>query len=252
MKTIRGGMGLGDALYVQAIVRHLTQRGQNLRVNTAWPDVFRHLGVETAPFSRQGVDILAHYSTRKGIEGTTQFEDCCASAGISEPVDLRIDWPTRADSFDERPMVLVQLPRAPMGRSDGFGAELLPDCRQIQRAIDVLLGQATIVQVGSGKALHQFKGIDHDLTNRTTIPQLFDLAAACTAMLGYVSFFVPLAESFSKPSLLVWSKRGLKSPHRYIRQITPQKILHKRSSAAILDTAQPDEIEEAARALLQR
>lgn len=253
MKNIRGGMGLGDALYVQSVARHLTEQGQRLRVFTAWPDVFRPLPVETAPFSRQGVDILAHYSTRKAIEGTTQFEDCCASAGIKEPIDLRIDWKASAPIAEStKPIVLVQLPRSPMGRTDGFGADLLPDCRQIQRAIDALRGRATIVQVGAGKRLYEFRNIDIDLADKTTIPQLFDLTASATALLGYVSYFVPLAESFDKPSLLVWSKRGLRSQHRYIRQITPEKILHKASSCSILDDAHADAIEEAAHELLQR
>jgi hypothetical protein len=71
-------MGLGDALYVQSVVRHLVEKGESLRVCTAWPDVFRQLGpqVSTAPFSRQ-VQILAHYSAKKQKVGTTQFEDVC-------------------------------------------------------------------------------------------------------------------------------------------------------------------------------
>lgn len=254
MKSIRGGMGLGDALYVQSVARHLTEQGQKLRVHTAWPDVFAHLGTEIAPFSRQGIDILAHYSARKAIEGTTQFEDCCASAGISGRIDLRLDWmrPPQVTLPAHKPIVLVQLPRNPMGRTDGFGADLLPDCRQLQRAIDALRGRATLVQVGSGKRLFDFKHIDIDLVDKTTVPQLFDLTQQARALLGYCSFFVPLAESFDRPSLLIWSRRGLKSPHRYVRQITPEKILHKASSVAVLDDAHADAIEEAAHALLAR
>lgn len=250
--NIRGGMGLGDALYVQSVARHLIEQGKQLKVLTAWPDVFRHLPVQTGPFSRQGVDILAHYSARKAIAGTTQFQDCCISAGIKEPVDLRLDWPHAETISVDLPIVLVQLPRAPMGRTDGFGAELLPDCRKIQMAIDAMRGRAYIVQVGSGKRLYEFKGIDLDLVDQTSVPRLLDLAAGCDAMLGFCSYFVPLAESLNKPSLLVWSKAGLKSRHAYVRQITPQKILHKPSSRAIMDDAHRDEIEGAAHALLGR
>jgi hypothetical protein len=188
-------MGLGDAIYVQSVVRHLVQKGESLRVCTAWPDVFRQLGpkVTTAPFTRQ-VNILAHYSARKQKVGTTQFEDVCQTAGIREKVDLRLDWKVEDEKLvgwlketaDGRPIVLVQLPRSPMGRKDGFGAELLPDCRVIDRVIARLkTRRALIVQIGAGASLYGLSGIDVDLSNRTTVGQMFDVATAADAFVGY-------------------------------------------------------------------
>ena len=240
MKAIRGGAGLGDALYTQAVARHLVLKGERLRVHTYWPDVFRYLPVETAPFTRAGIDILAHYSLRKGVVGTDQFQDVCITAGIREPVELRLDWTATSDlpkrMLDHgKPIVCVQLPRAPMGRTDGFGKELLPDCRVIQRLIDGLQGRALVVQIGSGTPLFQFKGIDVDLANKTTVCELIDLATVTHGFLGYVSFIVPLAESLDKKALLVWSRKGTKAGHEYVRRITPQKILHKPSSRYVFD-----------------
>lgn len=255
MKSIRGGRGLGDTLYVQSVARHMLNAGAaRLRVKADWPDVFLPLGsrVEVVPFNKTNVDILAHYSARKGLAGTTQFQDCCAAAGVHESVDLRLDWNLTAEPLisSDRPIVLVQLPRAPMGRTDGFGAELLPDCAAIQQVIDELSKSALIVQVGAGAALHRFKRIDRDLSNRTTVAQMIDLASVACALVGYCSFFVPLAESLGKPGLFIWSRRGLKSGHQFISRITPQKVLHKRSSSWLLDSAQPDALKEAANALL--
>jgi hypothetical protein len=136
--------------------------------------------------------------------------------------------------------------RSPMGRKDGFGAELLPDCRMIQRAIDRLKGRALIVLIGSGKPLFEFKGIDVDLSNKTTVRQLLDVASIADGFLGYCSFIIPLAESFSKPALIVWSRRGLNAGHQYIRQITPQKVLYRESSQFVIDDASLEEIDEAA------
>jgi hypothetical protein len=167
-RSIRGGMGLGDALYVQSVVRHLVEKGESLKVCTAWPDVFRQLGpnVSVAPFTRQ-VQILAHYSTRKQKAGTTQFEDCCYTAGIRDPVELRLDWRVEDEAFVSRlkdaaagrAIVLLGMPRAPMGRKDGFGAEVLPNCAVIQKAVDRLKEEkgALIVQIGSGESLHAFR-----------------------------------------------------------------------------------------------
>lgn len=245
-------MGLGDAIYVQAVARHLVMRGERLKVCTAWPDVFRPLGdmVTFAPFTRQGIDILAHYSIRKPQQ-TTQFQDVCLQAGIQEPVELRLDWkPTTSIYFPRRPVICVQLPRTPMNRTDGFGKELLPDCRVIQRMIDEIQGRALIVQIGSGEPLFKFSGIDINLSNRTTVCELIDVALAADAFIGYVSFILPLAESLGKPVLLVWSARGLKCGTTYVRQITPEKLLHSKSSRYVLDTAPEQEVRDAVNALL--
>lgn len=258
MKSIRGGMGLGDALYVQAVARHIIQtRGERLKACTAWPEVFKHLPVEIAPFTRQGISYLSHYSGRKGIEGTTQFEDCCIAAGIREPVDFRLDWKLEDEALAARvrepgkPVVLVQLPRTPMGRTDGFGAELLPDCRRIQQAIDLIGGQATKVLIGAGQPLYTLTGIDIDLTNQTTVSQILDLGSIAHGVLGYVSFAVPLAETFSKPGLFVWSRKGLRSGLPFIRSITPKKVLHRASSRAVVDDCQEQELRDAVESLLR-
>lgn len=250
-------MGLGDSLYLQSVARHLVRQGHRLEVCSKWPDVFRPLGdrVRVVPFRRDRIDRLAHYSMRKD-KPTDQFVDCCIQAGIVEPVDLRLDWVPVNMGLIERvrshgkPVVLVQLPREPMDRKDGYGSELLPDCRVIQKAIDALRGRALIVQVGSGAPLYRFEGIDIDFAGMTSVSDLIDLAYACDAMLGYVSFFVPLAESFGKPALFVWSRRGLSSRTDYIRTITPQKILHRASSRHVFDDCSAEAVEAAARALL--
>lgn len=258
MKTIRGGMGLGDALYVQAVARHLVAGGARYRVATAWPDVFRPLGdrVECVPFRKNDIDVLAHYARRKNYP-TDQFVDVCLQAGIREPAALRLDWSIGDRDLVEqlqahgRPIVLVQMPRAPMGRTDGFGHELLPDCRAIQRAIDRLRGRVLLVQVGSGRPLFKFRGIDVDLADQTTVPQLLDVAAACDGVLGYVSFVLPLAESLGKPALLVWSRRGLKSSTGYIRQITPAKVIHRKDLVSVVLDGLDDDVEGAANAFLR-
>ena len=236
MRSIRGGSGLGDSLYLQSVVRHLIGKGESLRVHSDWPAVFGQLGdmVTVEPFSRKNINILAHYSSRKALTNSTQWEDVCASAGISEPVELRLDWAPET-TLDIRPYVCVQLPRAPMGRSDGFGADLLPDCRLIQRAIDALRDRFAIVQIGAGEPLFRFKHLDLDLTGKTSVAGMLDVAAGASGFLGYVSYIVPLAESLDKPAMLVWSHKGLSRGHPYIRQITPAKILSKPSCKFVID-----------------
>ena len=252
MRSIRGGMGIGDAIYLAAVVRHLVARGEQLEVCTAWPEIFQAYAdrIQLSPFRRSPVDVLAHYSRRRSWR-TRQFQDVCIQAGLGEQeVDLRLDW-TVTDPVltgrllaDGRPIVCVQLPRAPMGRTDGVGHELLPNCARIQEAIDRLRGRALLVQIGAGRPLYKFSGIDVDLRDETTISQLFDVASVASGFLGYVSYVVPMAEAFEKPALLVWSKLGLRSSTGFVRQITPQKILERASSLHVVDNCATDHLSE--------
>ena len=242
MKSIRCGRGFGDSLYLQAAVRHLLLTGGlRMRVASDWPDVWRPLGdrVEVIPFTRR-VDIVAHYVMGKKRLDTTQFEDVCQRAG-AEGADLRLDWavptPRLVDEVASggRPVLIVQMPRTPMGRTDGFGKTLLPDCRAIQALIDRDGGASKVVQVGAGRPLFDLRGIDLDLANRTTVAETIDAVSVADRCLGYVSFLVPLAESLDKPATFVWSRRGLNDGQPFISSITPRKVLHKASSRAVID-----------------
>ena len=257
--SIRSGKGLGDSLYLQGVARHLVENGARLEVCTSWPDVFRPLAgkVKISPFRRDRVDRVAHYVSRKRVPDTDQFTDCCISAGVMEKVEFRLDWqlvnPAWVDRLLRRPVILVQLPRAPMDRRDGYGMELLPDCGTIQRAIDALRARdAFIVQIGRGASLYSFHGIDLDLANATSVADAIDLAWLCDGVLGYCSFIAPLAECLSKPALLVWSRRGLRSSNEFIRQIVPAKIFNKPTSRALMDDCTSEELEKAVNALLEQ
>lgn len=261
MLSIRGGSGLGDSLYLQGVVRHLVSETPGIEVCTDWPDVFLPLKgkIRLSRFRRENITKIAHYTSRKAIPGTDQFQDCCLQVGISEPVEFKLDWrvvdeglaDSVRDAAGARPIVVVGLPRAPLGRKDGVGAELLPDCGVIQRGIDLIGGVAFIVQVGHGAPLFNFRGIDLDLANRTTVSGLLDVASMADGFLGYCSFIVPLAESLLKPALLVWSRRGLNSPRDFFRQITPEKIFHRpATSRAVIDDCGEDQLLEAADAFL--
>ena len=243
MKSIRCGRGFGDSLYLQSVVRHLLSQGApGMRVASDWPDVFQPLGrrVEVMPFTRR-VDICAHYVTRKGIETTTQFQDCCIRAGIEAPAELKLDWQVKNAGLagkvmeSGRPVMVVQLPRSPMGRTDGFGKTLLPDGRAIQALIDESRGSHFVVQIGAGQPLFKLRGLDLDLANKTSVAETIDVVSVADRCLGYPSFLVPLAESLDKPALFVWSARGLRDGQPFIRSITPTKLLHKASSQSVID-----------------
>lgn len=235
MLSIRGGSGLGDALYLQSVARYLVELGHSVEACCNWPEVFLPLGdrVRVTGFRRTSIDRLAHYSMRRQY-ATTQWEDVCISAGIPTDTPLRLDWERTGvfvnDVIDRaagKPIVLVQMPRAPFARKDGYGEELLPDCNVIQRVIDAL-SDCFVVQIGLGMPVFAFERLSLDLKNRTSVSDLIDLAQACDGFVGPVSFIVPLAESLEKRVLLIWSRRGLHSKHEPVRRITPTKIIHRK------------------------
>lgn len=254
---VRCGSGLGDSIYLQSVCRHLADRGDDVVALSNWPDVFRPLRgrVRVEPFERRNCNLVAHYSMRRG-RPTTQWQDCYLQAGIKDPVDLRLDWTVTDPGFvasiraaaESRPLVIVQLPRRPMDRVDGFGMSLLPRRVPAQVTLNRLreLG-CFLVQVGAGVPVYHLTGLDLDLANHTTVAQLLDLASIADGCFGYVSFLVPLAESLGKPALFIWSRRGLDDRVEMVRRITPRKIFHKPELCrAVFDDDRPAPLIEAA------
>lgn len=242
---IRSGFGIGDNIYLQSIVRHLLDKGHKLHVCTTYPDVFAPIAnrVTFQPFTKVKVDLVAHYGGRKRNTETDQFEDMCLSAGIHEKVDLRLDWKPRNKGLIDaikkkangRKIVFVQHPRTPMGRRDGFGKELSPDYRVMDRIIDLVKDRMLVVKFGQGTPLYNLQKTELDYVNKTTITDMIDAATACDYFVGQCSFIIPLAESLKKPCLILWSSKGLKAPHEYIRLVTPEKILHAETSKWVYD-----------------
>ena len=249
---IRGGSGLGDAMYLRPIAEHFQSAGEQVTVCNDYPDVFLGSGAVTLPFDRFRIDVLAHYTVGKSNPATNQWQDICRSAGIDE-IPLRFAWQVRnhwlVDVVEStaagRPIVLVHGGRTPMGRTDGFGQELLPEQRGFDAVIEALAGCFT-VRIGKGDKLYPLH-VDVDLNNGTSVSDLLDLGWCCDGVLGQCSFAIPLAEAFDKPLLVVWAARGMApGPHAYIRQITPRKVLSKPTSGHVVDDWPVDKIQEAA------
>lgn len=245
---------------MQSVARHLIEQGERVEACTFYPEVFSQLeGCTTADFRRQNVDRIAHYVPRKKKKDTDIFEDCCIQAGVPRDIDLRLDWKKVKSSLvseirdGRRPAIAVLLPRWPMARKDGFGRELLPDCEAMQKTIwKIRRAGSRMIQVGSGEPLFDFRGIDLDLANKTTVTDLLDIASVVDGFFGYCSFFVPLAESFRKPALFMWSRAGLRSNREFIATVTPKKLLHRETSAYVYDDADDFELHRAANALFKQ
>ena len=251
--SIRGGNGIGDAVYIYPVVTHFLAKGHEIEVCTRWPEIFSQIDVQISKFRRDRITNLAHYTTRKGVSGTSQFRDVCINGGIPEPIEFKYDWtPVNRGLFDRvrsfpRPVVAVAMPRNPMGRTDGFGKEILPTRQGYQAALNALNGAgAYTIMIGAGPAIYRLDGCSEDLTNKTTLTDMLDVAFAVDGFFGFCSNFVPLAESQNKPALFVWARKNINAPNAFIRRITPQKVLDRASSKWVFDDSSAAEVEAAA------
>lgn len=241
-RRIRGGRGIGDALYVQGIVRHLVKQGVELEVCTDYPEIYQ-FNVSFSPFSRHNIDYLAHYPQRRMIQTTTQWEDVCLSVGKrAEGAELKIDWTPQNNRFKlESPLLFVTGGRQPMQRKDGYAKEMMPNEKAFNGILRELKKDYFTVYVGSG--IREYNAdVDLDLNNKTTITDVLDIASQADMFFGQCSFIVPLAESFDKDLLCVWSSYIRTTDHPYMKYITPQKVLSKPTSKYVYDDQEFNEI----------
>lgn len=253
MERIRGGRGLGDALYLRPIAEHFIRSGTSVSVLSDYGDVFIGSGAGVEPFSRtNGASIVAHYVQGKENPDTTQWQDVCKSARVGV-LPLRFGWTVRNTELVEdlkakaagRPLVIVHGGREPMDRKDGFGLELLPTKAAFDAALEAL-GDCYTVQIGKATQIYPLP-VDVDLNGSTSVSDLLDIASICDGIVAQCSFAVPLAEVFDKPLLAIWSARAQRSPTPFIRATTPKKVLSGPRDSYVIDSWPKRAIQETAR-----
>lgn len=249
---IRAGSGLGDGIYLRCLADEFVRRGKPVTALCNYPDLFIGSQAKVEPFSRNPCDVVGHYVNGKGNPETSQWEDCCKAAGVEAP--LRIEWEIRNTKMVERvkekaagrPIILVHGGRTPMGRTDGFGMELLPEKSAFDTVLNALK-DCYLLRFGRGDQIYPLD-VSDDLNGQTTVSDLLDLGASCDAVVCQCSFAIPLAEVFDKPLLVIWSRRTQSSNKPYVQQITPTKVISGDGDVVIDDWA-PELLHMAARGL---
>lgn len=252
---VRSGKGLGDSLYLRAIVDHLVAAGNRVIPLSNYPDVFIGSGTRVEPFTRKGECRIAHYTERMADQSITQWGSMLRRAGLPDDVPLRFSWTIQNRRFVDdlrtkaagRRIIVVHGGRQPMQRADGYGIELMPSREAFACALDAL-DDCYRVRVGNAAHLYPLP-VDSDLNEQTSVADLLDLASISDGIVAQCSFAVPLAEVFDRPLLAIWAAAGLQSHTAYVRTITPRKVLSKASSRYVMDDASAELIAEAARAL---
>jgi hypothetical protein len=238
MICLRGASGLGDAVYMYPVLKHLIERGEKVEMLTKFPviyDPLRKLGLIISERYAKLPDRECRYSPRYEVKGTTTYQDTLILAGVDRNVPLEIDFepaelPDSIKSVienEERHVCLVRAPALPMkGREEA--RILVPDIGIMDAIIAANKKRFLFVQVGDRNGYEKkLKRIDLDLAGALTIPQLLTLTAAADVVLTQPSFMLPFAESVETKAFVVFSGMGMVVPRKFFHHITPGKIINK-------------------------
>lgn len=253
---VRGGSGLGDSIYLRPIVDHLQRNGSQVTVMSHHPDVFIGTLATVIPVNKaKPVDMIAHYTTERFNQGSTQWQDILRTAKLPPDLPLRFNWTVRNPELrdqirkraDSAPILLVHGGRAPFGRTDGYGKAIMPRQDAFQTVLDVFAGRFT-VRIGKGEQYPLWVSLD--LSNKTSVSDMLDLATICDGIVTQCGFPVPLGECFDKPVLAVWSAKGLGARDPVVASVTPNKILCGPKSSYVVDDWDQERMRTVARASL--
>ena len=249
MISLRSPNGLGDAIYLRAIVLHLVARGEEVTVFTKWKDVFSDLPVAV----REVIDITPNdrptyvYCPAERVipEGLSDFVIRCRSAGIKERVELKLDWKVKNQAL------LDQIKRDARGRKifiyqcarairSPISALLKPRREAFNKFIErhadhyrIKLGHPPHVEDDPGAPC------ELDLFGKAFIFGTFDVCTIGDIFFGQASFINCIAEALDKPHITMFARAALASPHPRANSATPERVFAKKHLAtAVYDDAE--------------
>lgn len=242
--------GLGDALYLRAVVLHLLERGHQVTVYSRWPAVFADLPISVGPRDekRDAVVGLRHVTFPMGHAlpdgATSQFDACCRFAGLTEPVALRMNWrarnPERLRQIQAaargRPILVYQSSRVPKNpeqqalrpRREAFNAFLHGKGKQYFR---IRLGHPPYIEDDPDAPR------DLDLYGRTSIHEAFDIGTIGDLFFGEHGFVPMMGEALDKPCTFMFSRESQRSTEfPRLRNFNAARMIHnKHRGAGVFD-----------------
>jgi hypothetical protein len=240
--------GLGDAIYVRAIVLHLLARSADVQVFTPWPAVFDGLPVTIARADAYtDADDLHHamaclHCRVPWIMELSHFQLVCLQARLGEPVDLRMDWQRRKDALVDRirndaagrPILLYQ----PQKHSKNPEQKLL---RPRRAAFNAMINdRSDCFRVKIGHPSFADEGADLacelDLFGKTSIHDVFDIALASDMIFAEAACFLPIvAQAMDKPFTCMFARRGMASINKRTAGIQPRMFHKKHLATTVYD-----------------
>ncbi len=235
MIRINASKGLGDAIYLRAIVMQLLADDEQVTVYTQWPDVFFGLDITLRSLEEIGDhNGIRHaaYSRVAPIDGLNQYEMACHYAGLERAAPLDLRWKVRNEAK------LARILSASKGRrifiyqnvkkANNPEQELIRPKREAFRAfIDsfydffrIRTGHPDYVEDGDLPC-------ELNLVGKTGIHDMFDLATIGDTFFSDPSYLPILAESLDKPHTIMFSRRGQQAESERVSRVTPELLFHK-------------------------
>lgn len=238
---LRAPNGLGDAIYLRAIVLHFLGRGEDVTVFTKWPDVFYGLPILVKCLGeitdKTKVRYALYPQSMKVPPGKSDFAMWCKRVGIDEPVELRINWKIRNAGL------LEQIKRDAAGRKIFVYqcsrqlrkpvSELLKPRREAFNAFIARHSDCYRIKLGHPPHVDDDPGAqcELDMFGKAFIFDTFDICTIGDEFFGQASFIGCIAEALDKPHTVMFARAALKSGDFRANTTTPERCFHKKHLA---------------------
>lgn len=248
VRRLNGPKGLGDAIYLRALVLHLLAAGDTVEVYTSWPEVFVGLPITVERADGYGdYGTLTHMTACMNcqvphIARLDKFTLACLQAGVSDPVELKLDWKVRNAALindivkrsDGRKIFLFQ----PLKIAHNIEQVLIAPHRLAYRKFVSDKSDHFRVKVGSPEFIeaNDHPPSDYDLVGRTSVGDVFDIATHADLVFGDLNYLHILAQALDRRFVIMCSRRGLASNIKRVAGMRPDRFIQKpHLGHAILD-----------------
>jgi hypothetical protein len=202
----------------------LAKGGEEVRMMTKFPTLFRDVACETVKYTRYFPERAGFrkrsYATRRHIPETTQWQDLLINYQLSPDETFFFPWKASPNRFGLESYAVVSAPH------DMFGFK---PCRTNWEAMDADLAAYRasgyqVVMLGKDDPIHKLKNIDVNLVGSTEPEDVADLVAGAAHCFGQIGWMLPFAEGLRRPATIYFSK-GMKEMGDLERTITPEKLI---------------------------
>lgn len=248
MIKLNSPKGLGDAIYLRAIVLHLLACGETITIFTAWPEVFEDLPVGTIGANDYTFeDDIRHamaclHCRVPAIMTMGRFRLTCVQAQISEPVELQMAWSATNVSLLKDitskaagKRILLYQPRKISKDED---QELTRPLRASFNQYVATRDDCFRIKIGNPVFVNDDLDLpcELNLIGKTSIKEVFDIASISDEIFGESSCFLPnLAEAMGRPFVCMFSRRATLAVHRKRAwSMRPEFLIHKKHLATVI------------------
>lgn len=233
--------GLGDAIYLRAIVLSLTGE---LTVFTKWPEVFADLPVTVKPLEAITGEEDMHYAVyclscrNPCVKPLDLFSRAALRAGLDEVPAFRMGWKVKNRALVERvkgeangrPVLLFQ----PLKVAKNDEQRMLRPDKAAFRSLIKSHSKHFRVKVGSPKHCDNEEiPCELDLFGKTSVSDVFDLGIHADLIVGEPCFLTVMAEAMDKPFVCMFSRVGVESPRIRVNSINPKMFNKPHLATAI-------------------